>query len=49
MAVQTLAAYQDLSDRTLLPAGLDLPLGDPQVVDGYSTPGSHAAAMPAWL
>lgn len=49
MAVQALAASQDSSDHTLLSAALNLPLGDPQVEDGYSAPGSHAAVMPAWL
>lgn len=49
MAVQMPVAYQDSSGRTLLSAVLNLPLGDPQVEDGYSAPGSHAAVMPAWF
>lgn len=48
VAVQMLAACQDSSDRILLAALLNLPLGDPQAEDGCSAPGSHAAVMPAW-
>lgn len=47
-AVQMLAACQDSSDRTLVAAVLNLPLGDPQAEDGCSAPGSHAAVTPAW-